>query len=443
MVLRPIVGGNPLDIATRVADALSCRGCAACGQSRSCAAGLREHLPRADVVARSAARGDRCRRELRDVDGARRRTRESRNSSRSIRPVHCTPAVAAGSRSATAIANLLAAQGAEVHREYYLNDAGTQLDLFGASLLARYRGEDVPEDGYRGAYLDEMAARMRAELGDAVTLEDSTRMGLPRHRRPDSHRSRAHRRAFRHVVLRARAARDVVMSPTCSPTSRRGWPYLRRRRRPLAAHHRLRRQSRSGPHPQRRHHDVSLQRPRVPPRQVRPWIHASHRHLGCRPPRPGEVAAIRNAGPGHGPAGRARDRARAVREAREATGDEVRMSKRAGDIITLADILDEVDPDVARMTFLLLSIDSAQTFDLDIVTSQSMENPVYYVQYAHARIASIGRKAAARRRHAPAARHGRPRRCWSHEREDALLRALALVSRRRPRSGRSARRRRR
>src|SRR4029077_5270236 len=76
-------------------------------------------------------------------------------------------------------------------------------------------------------------------------------------------------------------------------------------------------------------------------------------------------------------------------------GREVRMSRRTGNIVTLADILDRVDPDVARMTFLLLGIDSAQTFDLDIVTQQSMENPVYYVQYAHARIMSIGRKAAA------------------------------------------------
>src|SRR5256714_10368051 len=76
-------------------------------------------------------------------------------------------------------------------------------------------------------------------------------------------------------------------------------------------------------------------------------------------------------------------------------GREVRMSRRTGNIVTLADILDQVDPDVARMTFLLQSIDSAQTFDLDVVTTQSMENPVYYVQYAHARIASIARKAAA------------------------------------------------
>ena len=80
----------------------------------------------------------------------------------------------------------------------------------------------------------------------------------------------------------------------------------------------------------------------------------------------------------------------------ERGGELVRLSRRAGNIITLADILDEVDPDVCRLTFLLQSIDTPQTFDLDVVTSQSMENPVYYVQYAHARIASIGRKASER-----------------------------------------------
>ena len=107
-------------------------------------------------------------------------------------------------------------------------------------------------------------------------------------------------------------------------------------------------------------------------------------------------------------------------------GREVRMSRRTGNIVTLADILDRVDPDVARMTFLLQGIDSAQTFDLDIVTQQSMENPVYYVQYAHARIMSIGRKADA----SPASSR-RPLESVDlsllrHEREEELLRALAV-----------------
>ncbi len=76
-----------------------------------------------------------------------------------------------------ALANLLAAEGAEVHREYYLNDAGNQLDTFGASLLARYEDREPPPDGYQGAYLVDMAVRLRAELGDEVTEEQAREWG--------------------------------------------------------------------------------------------------------------------------------------------------------------------------------------------------------------------------------------------------------------------------
>jgi arginyl-tRNA synthetase len=77
-------------------------------------------------------------------------------------------------------------------------------------------------------------------------------------------------------------------------------------------------------------------------------------------------------------------------------GEVVRASKRTGDYVDLAEVIDEVGPDVTRLIFLLQSIDTPQTFDLDAVREQSMSNPVYYVQYAHARIASIGRVAAER-----------------------------------------------
>ncbi|HLM17933.1 MAG TPA: arginine--tRNA ligase, partial [Acidimicrobiia bacterium] len=76
-----------------------------------------------------------------------------------------------------ALANLLAAQGAVVHREYYLNDAGNQLDMFAASLFARYEGRKPPEDGYQGQYLIDMAVVMRDELGDAVTEEQALDWG--------------------------------------------------------------------------------------------------------------------------------------------------------------------------------------------------------------------------------------------------------------------------
>jgi len=71
------------------------------------------------------------------------------------------------------------------------------------------------------------------------------------------------------------------------------------------------------------------------------------------------------------------------------SGEEVKMSGRSGDFIALDDIIDEVGPDAARFTYLMQSVDSRQTFDLDVVAEQGMDNPVFYVQYAHARICSI------------------------------------------------------
>ena len=77
-------------------------------------------------------------------------------------------------------------------------------------------------------------------------------------------------------------------------------------------------------------------------------------------------------------------------------GQEVKMSKRSGDLITLDELLDEVGPDAARYTLLMRSSDSAIDFDIEVVTRQTMDNPVYYVQYAHARIASLLRVAEER-----------------------------------------------
>jgi arginyl-tRNA synthetase len=75
-------------------------------------------------------------------------------------------------------------------------------------------------------------------------------------------------------------------------------------------------------------------------------------------------------------------------------GDLVRMSKRAGNVVTLRDVLDEVGKDAARFFFLMRSHDSPLDFDLELAKKESSENPVYYVQYAHARICSMLRVAA-------------------------------------------------
>jgi arginyl-tRNA synthetase len=324
-----------------------------------------------------------------------------------------------------AVANLLAAQGAEVHREYYLNDAGTQLDVFGASLYARYQGESPPENGYQGDYLVEMAARMRAELGDEVTPAQACEWGyhdVVRQLREDLGRIGVHFDTwFSERVLHEHAdVTDVlqVLAEAGLTYENEGATWLR------TTDHgdsRDRVVIRSNGTTTYLASDLAYHRDKF----RRGWTHlidiwgADHH---------GQVKSLQSGmeALGYGNAAAPEPEVilgQLVKLLRG--GEEVRMSKRAGDIVTLGDILDEVDPDVARMTFLLQGIDSQQTFDLDIVTSQSMENPVYYVQYAHARVASIARRAT---------EAGLTRRpladvdlsLLTHEREEELLRSLSL-----------------
>ncbi len=320
-----------------------------------------------------------------------------------------------------AMANLLAAQAATVHREYYLNDAGNQLDKFGASLFARYEGREPPEDGYRGQYLVEMALRLRAELGDGLTREQAQEWGyhdVVRQLREDLARigvrfdtwfseRTLHERGEIERVLDELRARDAVYE-------RDGAIWLRatdfgdQRDRVLV---------KSDGETTYLCNDLAYHEDKF----ARGWEHlidiwgADHH---------GQVKSLQAGleALGHGPGEPEVVLGQLVNVQRG--GETVRMSRRAGNIVTLADILDEVDPDVCRLTFLLQGLDTAQTFDLEVVTAQSMENPVYYVQYAHARIASIGRRAlVAGIERVPIG--GVDLAPLTHDRELDLLRALA------------------
>jgi arginyl-tRNA synthetase len=320
-----------------------------------------------------------------------------------------------------AIANLLAAQGAEVHREYYLNDAGAQLDKFRDSLYARYRLEALPEDGYHGQYLADMAAELHAELGDDVTPAEACEWGYRRivqslhddlgrvgvHFDTWFSERTLHERGEVVEVLEQLTTRGVVYDNDGARWLR-STDFGDQRDRVLV---------RSDGTTTYLCNDLAYHRDKV----RRGFTHlidiwgADH-HGQVKSLQAGMEALGFDAGEPEIILGQF---VRVVKN-----GAEVRMSKRTGNIVTLADILDEVDPDVARMTFLLQGIDTAQTFDLNVVTEQSRENPVYYVQYAHARIASIGRKAD---------RAGVVRKplreidlaLLVHERENELLRALA------------------
>ncbi len=143
---------------------------------------------------------------------------------------------------------------------------------------------------------------------------------------------------------------------------------------------------RQGPrdHPVRRAADLLRGRHRLRHREVQPRLRPPHLHLGRRPPRDGGPGPERRPGDGLRPRG-GPDAAllRWVRFVRD--GVEVSMSKRAGEFITLDELLDEIGVDAARWFFASRAATSAIDFDIELAKKQSAENPVYYVQYAHAR----------------------------------------------------------
>ncbi len=320
-----------------------------------------------------------------------------------------------------ALANVLAAQGAEVHREYYVNDAGSQLETFGRSLQARYLGQPLPEDGYRGQYVVDMAARLRAERGDDVSFEELTEWGLAQvleQLHADLGAIGVHFDTwFSERTLHRSGAVDAVIEKFLADgvaEERDGAVFLK-----TSEHgdNRDRVIRRSDGSPTYLAADVAYHLDKLARGfdvLIDMWGADHH----------GQVASLRTAvelasGRPDTPQVILGQLVTILKD-----GAVVRLSKRTGNIVTLADILDEVDPDAARLTFLVPGLDTTQTFDVDLVTATTMDNPVYYVQYAHARIASIGRKAAER---------GLARRPLEevdltplvHERELELMRALA------------------
>jgi arginyl-tRNA synthetase len=300
-----------------------------------------------------------------------------------------------------ALANLLAATGYKVEREYYLNDAGSQLDRLGASVEAAYlrlagRPAEAPADGYKGAYVAELAADLRSEQGDALAdLE------------PAERRSRITEWSYRRMVegIQATLARlgvtfDVWFSERTLHQSgaivdtvdelrdrglvedRDGAVWLRTtefgddKDRPLI---------RSTGAPTYLAADVVYyrdKRRRGFDRLIFLWGADHHGYI------PRMRAVVRAFGDPEDTAefliGQLVSLVRA--------GQPAKMSKRSGDIVTVDDLIDEVGKDAFRYTMLRSSIDTPIEFDVEAVTRQSMDNPVYYVQYAHARICSVRRQ---------------------------------------------------
>ncbi|MFL6187148.1 MAG: arginine--tRNA ligase [Actinomycetes bacterium] len=300
-----------------------------------------------------------------------------------------------------ALANLLTVTGHKVEREYYINDAGGQYDRLGASVEAAYlsllgRPAEPPADGYKGDYVADLAVELQAEQGDALADLD-----------PAKRRARITDWAFRRMLdgIRQTLARldiefDVFFfEHTLHESGAIAEAIEDLRERGVV-------EERDGA--------VWLQTTRFGDDKDRPLVRSNGAptYFGA------DAAYYRDkrrrgfdrliflwGADHHGYVPRMRAVVRAFGDPDDTAefhisqlvsliraGQPARMSKRAGEIATVDDLLDEVGKDAFRYTMLRFALDTPIEFDVEAVTRQSMDNPVYYVQYAHARISSVLRQ---------------------------------------------------
>ena len=313
------------------------------------------------------------------------------------------------------LCRLLEHCGYRVTREFYVNDRGRQIDLFAASLTARSRGDEPPEDGYHGEYVAEWAAEMP---GGA----DARQWGLERARRDQADALAAMNVAFdlytSESELVARGAMGEVLQELGSRAmvyEHDGAVWLRTGEFGDSADRVL---VKSDSEPTYFLPDIAYHHEKSSRNELVIDILGADHH--------GYVPRMRAALAALGHADEAYEALVGQNVTLRRGGVEVRLSKRAGNMVLVSELLDEVGPDVIRLVYLLQSIDTTQTIDIDVVSAQSAENPVYYLQYAHARIHSLGRQAEARGvQRAPS--DAVDLTALVHERELDVLRALAAL----------------
>ncbi len=302
------------------------------------------------------------------------------------------------------LARILAFAGHRVSREYYVNDHGRQIRTFGASLAARYAqlaGHDVPvpEDGYRGEYVIELAGRLREEVGD-VHVDEIVRDGPTAPGPLAFFAGRGGGLMLDEVIAELAEFRTTFDDFFREST-------LHHEGRVAAAIHTLEGAGDAY------HHDGAVwfrtsaygdEKDRVLVRSSGEETYlASDVAYHLDKARRGHDRLIDVLGADHhGYIARLRAVLAAEGEDPDRLevaiiqlvsllerGEAARMSKRAGTIVTLRELVADVGVDVARFFLVQRSHETAMELDLDLAREQSQENPVYYVQYAHARCCSI------------------------------------------------------
>ncbi|MDE2360704.1 MAG: arginine--tRNA ligase [Betaproteobacteria bacterium] len=297
-----------------------------------------------------------------------------------------------------AISTLLEWQGCDVTREFYYNDAGQQIHNLAVSVRARAKellGEsgEFPEDGYRGEYVRELAQRYLDEVGhDLSDIEAIRRYAVTELRKEQDRDLRAFGVTFDNYYLESSLYLDGRVDATVAKLVESGHTYERDGALWLRTtdfgddKDRVMRKSDGGYTyfvPDVAYHLTKFERGYLRALDIQ----GSDHHGTVARVRAG-LQAIGMGIPDGYPDYVLHKMVTVMRG-----GQEVRISKRAGSYVTLRDLIDEVGRDAVRFFLVSRKADSEFVFDIDLARSQSEENPVYYLQYAHARVAAVLRQA--------------------------------------------------
>jgi arginyl-tRNA synthetase len=295
-----------------------------------------------------------------------------------------------------ALGRVLAAQGAKVVREYYFNDTGAQIPRFVASLIAAAKGEPMPENGYAGAYVSDVAAEVLRQEPGALALPEEERnetfrrigVGLMFEQIKQSlHEFGTDFDVYTHEnSLHASGAVDRLVEKL--KTSDKlyfadGAWWLR------SADH--------GDDKDR----VVIKRDGEPA-----YVAGDIAYFADKRQRGFDLLIYMLGADHHGYIGRLKAIAAVLDDDPNTVevligqmvnlvkdGKPIRMSKRAGNVVTMEDLVDAIGVDAARYALIRSSVDASLDIDLDLWTKHTNDNPVFYVQYAHARLASLARSA--------------------------------------------------
>ena len=301
------------------------------------------------------------------------------------------------------LARILSACGASVTREYYFNDHGAQIDHFASSLLASARGQETPEDGYGGAYIGEIAQRVVADEAAAGRPDP---VGLPDDEAAEVFRARGVELMFDSIKSELHAFRsdfDVFFHEDSLHTSGAVDRAINRLRERGVI------EERDGA-TWLRTTEFGDDKDRVLIKSdgEAAYFAADLAYYLDKRERGADCSIFLFGADHHGYVGRMMAMCAAFGDEPGVNmqiiigqfvnlvkdGQPVRMSKRAGTIVTLGDLVDAVGVDAARYALARSSMDSTIDIDLALLASTSSENPVYYVQYAHARTRNVARNAA-------------------------------------------------